>query len=213
MNDGLERLQELEARLESSWSDLEARGYRFGQVRERLSLRDLSGADRTEFLRAASEAQGTFLSELDRFLRVLHVFFIQQVVRELDRAMATMDAFYGRRRIRPVFRTYEKLKRLAARYQERTSVVSSHAQSSSRTIRNARPSRPVRLVRGSASPPTTRSARLANRSQTPGSTPARRSSPPQPNATATRTIASQSAVVTDVPSRESRRGSGSPAWI
>ena len=106
MSDGLERLQELEAQLESAWADLDARGYRFGQVRERLSAHDPSEPDPLEFLRAATEAQETFLSELDRFLRVLHVFFIQQVVRELDRAIATMDAFYGRRRIRPVGRTY-----------------------------------------------------------------------------------------------------------
>jgi hypothetical protein len=118
MSEGLERLQELEARLEAGWADLEARGYLFGQVRERLSARSLSEPDRTEFLRSATEAQEAFLSELDRFLRVLHVFFIQQVVRELDRAIATMDAFYGRRRIRPIYRTYEKLKRLATRYHE-----------------------------------------------------------------------------------------------
>ncbi len=118
MNDGLERLQELEARLESGWSDLEARGYRFTQVRERLSARTLSEPDQPEFLRSATEAQGAFLAELDRFLRVLHVFFIQQVVGELNRAIATMDAFYGRRRIRPIFRTYERLKRLATQYHE-----------------------------------------------------------------------------------------------
>ncbi len=118
MSDGLEQLRELEARLEAEWADLEAQGYRFGQVRDRLQAQELSKPERSELLRAADKAQGAFLADLDRFLRVLHVYFMRQVVRELDRAMATMDAFYGRRRIRPIFRAHERLKKLAARYHE-----------------------------------------------------------------------------------------------
>jgi hypothetical protein len=115
---GHEQLQALEKELESGWSDLGRRGFRFAQVRARLKAEDLSKQDRSEFIRSASEAQTTFLSGLDRFLRVVHVFFVQQVVRELDRAMATMDAFYGRRRIRSIYRGYQRLKRLADRYHE-----------------------------------------------------------------------------------------------
>ena len=114
----LEELRALEQSLEEHWSELGRRGYRFHPVREALLDPEAPKDERRELLASAGEAQGRFLDELDRFLRVLHVYFVQSVVRELDRAMATMDAFYGRRRVRAIFRTFQRLKKLATRYHE-----------------------------------------------------------------------------------------------
>jgi hypothetical protein len=57
-----------------------------------------------------------FLSRLDDFQRRIHSCFMDQVVHELDRAMETMNAFYGRRNLGRITRRYRRLQRLAERY-------------------------------------------------------------------------------------------------
>lgn len=114
----LEALDRIERELEGEWSKLRAEGYGFSGLCAGLSASDLSHGERKRLLCAADEAQIAFLSRLDEFLRLLHSHFMRQVVRELDHAMKTMDAFYGRRRIRSIFRRYGRLKRLAERTHE-----------------------------------------------------------------------------------------------
>jgi hypothetical protein len=111
-----ETLTRLERELESEWLDLRDRGQGFSGVQSLLAKE--SGSARIEALRTAAAAQSEFLDRLDAFQRIQHTHFIEQVVGELDRAMETMSAFYGRRRSRSLTRRHARLKALAARYAE-----------------------------------------------------------------------------------------------
>ncbi len=113
---GLEALGRQERELEAAWSQLQTEGHGYTEVRAALAENKLASEERSAALRAADEAQAAFLARLDGFLRHLHAHFIEQVLRELDRAMQTMEAFYGRRRIRSIARRHRGLARLAERY-------------------------------------------------------------------------------------------------
>jgi hypothetical protein len=114
----LEALQRLEKELESQWSELEQAGQGFGSVRAILADSEVSPDERSRHLRAADEAQQAFLNRLNDFLRLQQAYFMGQVVAELDHAMKVMDAFYGRRRIRSIYRRYRRLTKLAKRCRE-----------------------------------------------------------------------------------------------
>jgi len=114
----LEALQRLEQELESQWSALDEAGHGFGGVRAILADSDVPPDERSRQLRAADEAQQAFLNRLNDFLRLQQAYFMGQVVGELDHAMKVMDAFYGRRRIRSIYRRYRRLTKLAQRYRE-----------------------------------------------------------------------------------------------
>ena len=118
LSPGLEELRQLEAALEADWSKLQSQGYGFRRLCERLADPGLSEAERSRMLGSADRVHQEFLDRLDDFLRRQHSHFMEQVVAELDHAMKTMDAFYGRRRIRRVFGAYRRLKRLADRCRE-----------------------------------------------------------------------------------------------
>jgi hypothetical protein len=111
-------LHALENDLENHWGELRKQGYGFSEVCERLSEPGLEREERHRFLRRASEAQGEFLSRLDRFSRLEHAHFMGQVLHELDRAVQTIERFYGPTNIRAILRKARVLKRLAARYRE-----------------------------------------------------------------------------------------------
>jgi hypothetical protein len=115
---GLEELRRLEGELEQDWDRLQEQGQGYAAVRSRLADGKLDTEERTRWLRAVAEDQEAFLARLDDFLRRLHGHFIEQVLRELDHAMTTMSAFYGRRRLRAIDRRHRQLERLAARYRE-----------------------------------------------------------------------------------------------
>ena len=123
-------LEALERQLERQWHALDARGFRYAQVRERLA--EPKGRDRIEaecgsagpdadgesddWLAEACAAQAEFLSRLTDFQRVKQVYFMQTVTAELERALATMDVFYGPQRLRGVRRAGRRLQQLEVRY-------------------------------------------------------------------------------------------------
>ena len=113
---GLLALRKAEADLEREWSRLQQQGNGFQGVRASLADGEHAEQECKERLRTADLAQTHFLSRLDDFQRRIHAYFMDQVVRELDRAMETMEAFYGRRNLGRIAWRYRRLQRLAGRY-------------------------------------------------------------------------------------------------
>jgi len=109
-------LRRFEARLETEWQELQAKGHGYARVRDLLAKGASSEEETSHALHGAQRSQNAFLSGLDDLLRRLHAHFLAQVVGELERAMETMGAFYGPRRIRGVRRRYRRLAELAQRY-------------------------------------------------------------------------------------------------
>jgi hypothetical protein len=114
----LGKLRALETDLEARWDKLREQGYGFSEVRARLREPGTQPEDQQRFLRSAGQAQGEFLSHLDRFSRLEHAYFMGQVLQELDRAVQTIEHFYGPTNIRAILRKARALKRLAAEYRE-----------------------------------------------------------------------------------------------
>ena len=113
---GLAELRRLESELESAWRRLQEAGHGAAGVRALLEDPAAEPAARNRALASADDAQQAFLALLDAFQRKLHSHFLEQVERELARAVETMTGFYGRRRIRRVLRAHRRLVRLAERY-------------------------------------------------------------------------------------------------
>jgi hypothetical protein len=115
---GLEELRRREADLESEWAELQDQGFGYRGIHALLAGDKLSQEERAGRLRQADQAQEAFLASLDGFQRLQHAQFLAQVVRELDHAVETMRAFYGRRRIHSLSLRQRRLQKLAARYRE-----------------------------------------------------------------------------------------------
>jgi hypothetical protein len=115
---GLEALRQREADLEFEWLRLRDEGCDYAGVRSLLADGKLCEEERTHRLRQTDQAQEAFLASLDRFQRLQHTQFMDQVLRELDRAVTTMREFYGQRRIHPLSLRHRRLVKLAARYRE-----------------------------------------------------------------------------------------------
>ncbi len=115
---GLAALRRREAELETGWQRLQSAGHGFRALRSRLDDPETREEDAAKLLREADAAQTAFLEGLDAFQRELQAHFMQQVERELDRAIRTMNAFYGRRRMRSLLRRQRRLARLAERARE-----------------------------------------------------------------------------------------------
>jgi hypothetical protein len=115
---GFEELRALEQELERAWAHLQEEGQGYAGVRALLADSKLAPEEREARLRAACEVQEGFLAQLDDFQRRTHAHFLEQVVRELERAMETFDAFYGPRQHRRLRRRHRKLVELAERYRE-----------------------------------------------------------------------------------------------
>ncbi len=117
-SDGFEELRGLEQALERAWSRLQEEGHGYQAVRALLVDSKLAPEERAAGLRAAQEVQEDFFAQLDDFQRRTHAHFMEQVIRELERAMQTLQAFYGPRQHRRLRRRHRKLVAMAARYQE-----------------------------------------------------------------------------------------------
>jgi hypothetical protein len=117
---GLAHLRQREAQLEAEWERLQGSGHGYAGVRSTLEDPAPTDAERATRLGRALEAQRAFLEHLDAFLRSLHSHFVDQVVRELERAGRTMADFYGPRnlRLRILRARHRRLVRLAGRYRE-----------------------------------------------------------------------------------------------
>jgi len=115
---GLEELRQREAGLESQWRELQEQGFGYREIHALLTEGELSEEDCATRLGQAGQAQEAFLTSLDEFQRLQHARFMARVIGELDRAVETMRAFYGRRRIRSISRRHRRLEKLAARYRE-----------------------------------------------------------------------------------------------
>lgn len=113
---GLEPLRQREARLEAEWARLQRAGFGFTGVRSLLAGAEAGDEQSLRLLRVADAAQARFLDSLDEFQRLQHAHFMDQVVRELERAVETMAVFYGPARMRGIARAHRRLARLAARY-------------------------------------------------------------------------------------------------
>jgi hypothetical protein len=115
---GLEELRRREADLESEWAELRDEGCDYAGVRSVSAEGKLPREERASRLRQADQTQEAFLASLDQFQRLQHTQFMDQVLRELDRAVTTMRAFYGRSRIHPLSLRHRRLAKLASRYRE-----------------------------------------------------------------------------------------------
>jgi hypothetical protein len=115
---GLEELRRREAELEADWAGLRDEGHDYSGVRGLLEDGKLSQEERASRLRQADQAQQAFLAGLDEFQRLQHTQFMAQVLRELDRAVGTMRAFYGPHRVHALSLRQRRLEKLAARYRE-----------------------------------------------------------------------------------------------
>lgn len=108
-----------EAELERDWRALERDGLGYEGVRRRLAKPpEGPPEERLRALRAADRAQADFLERWNAFQRDLHAHFRTQVMAELERATATMDAFYGRAWLASVRRGHRRVARLAERVRE-----------------------------------------------------------------------------------------------
>lgn len=115
---GLEELRRREAALESEWGELQEQGFGYRGIHTLLTEGKLAEPEREARLAQADQVQKAFLASLDEFQRLQHVQFMEQVVAELDRAVETMGAFYGRHGIRSLSLRQRRLQKLAARYRE-----------------------------------------------------------------------------------------------
>lgn len=117
---GLAHLRRREAELEAEWQRLQGAGQGYAALRSTLTDASLSAGERAKRLGEAVDVQRTFLERLDAFLRALHGHFVDQVVRELERAGQTMADFYSGRglRLRTLQARHRRLVRLAGRYRE-----------------------------------------------------------------------------------------------
>jgi hypothetical protein len=115
---GLEELRRREAALESEWGEFQGQGFGYRGIHTLLTEGKLSDQEREDRLTQADQAQKAFLAGLDDFQRLQHAQFMGQVVGELDHAVKTMGAFYGRRGIRSISLRHRRLQKLAARYRE-----------------------------------------------------------------------------------------------
>ena len=115
---GLEELRRREAGLESDWRELQEQGFGYRGIHALLTESKLSDPECATRLGQAARAQEAFLTGLDEFQRLQHTRFMARVIGELDQAMETMRAFYGRRRIRSISLRHRRLEKLAARYRE-----------------------------------------------------------------------------------------------
>ncbi|MDJ0851794.1 MAG: hypothetical protein QNK04_25735 [Myxococcota bacterium] len=115
---GLAGLRRRETELEAEWQRLQAAGHGFRELRSQLADPRTPEEDAAKLLREADAAQRAFLDRLDAFQRELQAHFLQQVENELARATRTMNAFYGRRRMRSLLRQQRRLEHQAARARE-----------------------------------------------------------------------------------------------
>jgi hypothetical protein len=114
---GLAELRTHERELEQQWYRLLDDGHGYTGARA-LADEKQDDEERARSLAAAGEAQEAFLARLDDFQRRLHAHFMEQVLRELARAIESMRGFYGRTRMRRIERRYRQLERLGQRYRE-----------------------------------------------------------------------------------------------
>ena len=113
---GLAELRRLEAELETEWERLQRAGRGYAGLCATLAEKDPDAEQRVRSARDAAPVQADFLDRLDAFQRRMHVHFVDQVVRELERAVETMTTFYGRRLPRSVRLAHRRLAKLAERY-------------------------------------------------------------------------------------------------
>jgi hypothetical protein len=113
---GLAELRRLEAELEAEWERLQRAACGYSDLRATLADSGPDAAQRARFAREADPVQAAFFDRLDEFQQRTHAYFVDQVLRELDRAVDTMTIFYGRGLTRSVRRAHRRLAKLAESY-------------------------------------------------------------------------------------------------